>query len=211
LFTGPKLDRAWSARQAELERAVDRLSLLGAQEALVLLLASFSAQRVQHLLRCSPSVGHEAQDTFDSIFRSAVCKITKCSLPDSKWIQSELPIRVSGLGKRRVSSLALPAFFGFSGRFPSSPGYHVIQCCSSTRLLSLHTYHVGQLCLEVHHRINLFQVNSLFGTDQEFWPTKPLSNPACQMSTRRPLFSQHQLLTVETGFWHCLLLPVDFV
>jgi len=74
LFTGPELDRAWSARLAELERAVDRLSLLGAQEALVLLRASFSAPRVQHLLRCSPSVGHEALVTFDSILRSAVCK-----------------------------------------------------------------------------------------------------------------------------------------
>ena len=69
LFTGPELDRAWSARLVELERAVERLSLLGAQEALVLLRASFSAPRVQLLLRCSPSVEHEALDTFDSILR----------------------------------------------------------------------------------------------------------------------------------------------
>jgi hypothetical protein len=48
MFTGPELDRAWSARLVELERAVDRLSLLDAQ---VLLRASFSAPRVQHLLR----------------------------------------------------------------------------------------------------------------------------------------------------------------
>ena len=30
LFTGPELDRVWSARPVELERAVERLSLLGA-------------------------------------------------------------------------------------------------------------------------------------------------------------------------------------
>jgi len=59
LFTGPELDRAWSTRLAELERAVDRLSLLEAQEALVLPRASFNAPGVQHLLRCSPSVEHE--------------------------------------------------------------------------------------------------------------------------------------------------------
>jgi len=46
LLTGPELNRAWSARLAELERAIDYLRLLGAQEALVLLRASFSAPRV---------------------------------------------------------------------------------------------------------------------------------------------------------------------
>jgi len=30
LFTGPELDRTWSARLAEHEKAVDRLSPLGA-------------------------------------------------------------------------------------------------------------------------------------------------------------------------------------
>jgi hypothetical protein len=39
-----------------------------------------------------------------------VNKITNCSLDDNKWIQSGLPIRDGGLGIRRVSSLALPAF-----------------------------------------------------------------------------------------------------
>jgi len=82
-----ELDRVWSARLAELDRAVDRLSLLDAQEALVLLRASFCAPRVQHLLRCSPSVKQETLDTFYSILKSAVCKIPNCSLPDNKWIK----------------------------------------------------------------------------------------------------------------------------
>jgi len=68
---------------------------------------------------------------------------------------------------------------------------------SSQTLSSLHTYLVGQLCLDVHHRTNLFQANSHFGTDREFWLTKPWSNPACQTNTRRLLFSQCQLLTVK--------------
>ena len=55
LFTGPELDRARSARLVELERAVERMSLLGAQEALVLLRVSFIAPRVQHLLSALPS------------------------------------------------------------------------------------------------------------------------------------------------------------
>jgi len=47
LFTGSALDRAWSARLAELERAVDCLNLLGVQDTLLLLRATFSALRVQ--------------------------------------------------------------------------------------------------------------------------------------------------------------------
>jgi hypothetical protein len=110
LFIGPELDDAWSTRLADLRRAVERLSLLGAQDALVLLRASFSAPRVQHLMRCSPSVDHPALSEFDRILRSAICKITNCDLSENQWLQAGLPIRDGGLGIRRVSSLALPAF-----------------------------------------------------------------------------------------------------
>jgi len=81
---------AWSARLSELERAVDRLSLLAAQESLVLLRASFSATRVQHLLRCSTSVEHETRLRVNS--NQLYAQIRNCSLPDNKLIQSGLPI-----------------------------------------------------------------------------------------------------------------------
>jgi hypothetical protein len=110
LFIGPELDDAWSTRLTDLRRAVDRLSLSGAQEALILLRASFSAPRVQHLMRCSPSVDHSALSEFDNVLRSAICKITNCDLSDNQWLQAGLPIRDGGLGIRRVTSLALPAF-----------------------------------------------------------------------------------------------------
>ena len=110
LFTGHELDSAWLSRLSDLSRAVERLSLIGSQDALVLLRASFGAPRVQHLLRCSPSVGHPALGDFDSILRSAICKITNCDLSNNQWLQAGLPIRDGGLGIRRVSSLALPAF-----------------------------------------------------------------------------------------------------
>ena len=70
LFPGSQLDNAWADRCAELTRAVDRLSLLNAQDALLLLRVSFSAPRVQHLLRCSPSVDHPALASFDKSLRS---------------------------------------------------------------------------------------------------------------------------------------------
>ena len=53
LFTGKVLDEAWASRCSELSRAVDRLKLICAQDAVILIRASFSAPRVQHLMRCS--------------------------------------------------------------------------------------------------------------------------------------------------------------
>jgi len=52
LFTGKTLDTFWSDRCADLVRASHRLSLVGSQDGLLLLRASFSTPRVQHLL-CS--------------------------------------------------------------------------------------------------------------------------------------------------------------
>ena len=51
MFAGPALDDAWSNRCDDLTRAVDRLTKIGSQEALILLRASFSAPKVLHLLR----------------------------------------------------------------------------------------------------------------------------------------------------------------
>jgi len=73
-----------------------------------LLPASFSTPRVQHLMRCSPSVDHPALSEFDRILRSAICKITNCDLSEIQWLQASLPIRDGGRGIQRVSSLALP-------------------------------------------------------------------------------------------------------
>jgi len=55
LFPGPALDREWDRRLDDLARAVDRLGVISSQDALILLRSSFSAPKVLHLLRCSPS------------------------------------------------------------------------------------------------------------------------------------------------------------
>jgi len=74
-----------------------------------LLRSSFSAPRVQHLIRCS-STGHPALLSFDELLRSAVSLISNSVLSDDQWLQTSLPIKDCGLGIRRVSSLATPAF-----------------------------------------------------------------------------------------------------
>ena len=97
IFPGPMLYKTCSDRCADLSRAVDRLSLVGSQDAVMLLRASFSAPRVQHLLRCSPSVDHASLGTFDDLLRSALSWITNSDLTDTQWLHASLPIKDGGL------------------------------------------------------------------------------------------------------------------
>ena len=76
LFPGPALDREWDRRLDDLARAVDRLGVISSQDALILLRSSFSAPKVLHLLRCSPSTGHPALERFDSLLRRSIQNIT---------------------------------------------------------------------------------------------------------------------------------------
>jgi hypothetical protein len=110
LFAGKALDEVWSARCADLARRIDRLRLVGAQDALMLLRSSFSALTVQHLLCCSLSVDAPGLLEFDELLKSAMSLIAKSKLLDLQWLQASLPIKLGGLGVRRVALLAFPAF-----------------------------------------------------------------------------------------------------
>jgi len=80
LFTGSVLDKAWSDRCEDLARAVERLNFVRAQDALILLRSSFSAPKVLHLLRCSPSRSHPFLQRFDLLLRMAVQRYRMMSL-----------------------------------------------------------------------------------------------------------------------------------
>jgi hypothetical protein len=110
LFPGQALTTALEEKSAVLQRAISRLRSVPAHDALVLLRSSFSSLRLMHILRCSPCHGHPALITFDDLLRSGVSFITNSKLSDIQWTQASLPIRDGGLGIRRASSLALPAF-----------------------------------------------------------------------------------------------------
>jgi len=128
LFPGSALDKAWSDRCAELTRAVDRLQVIGLQEAFILLRASFSAPKVLHLLRCSPLASHSALLESDRLLRTAIERITNSSLTDSQWLQASLPSRDGGRGVRRVSSLAISAFLA-SAASTVSPQDEILANC----------------------------------------------------------------------------------
>ena len=110
LINGCAMDVALSSRCDDLALAIDRLKLLAAHDALVLLRASFSAPKILHTLRSSPCAGHPALDRFDGLLKNGVSQIANSNLSDLQWIQASLPVKVGGLGIRRVASLAPSAF-----------------------------------------------------------------------------------------------------
>jgi len=104
-------------------------STVSSQDALILLRASFSAPRVQHLMPCSPPANNSALEKFDDPLKLAVTSITNSALSDAQWLQASMPIKHGGLGIRRVTSLTA-AFFGLGGEHHRSPG-------TNTRTISL--------------------------------------------------------------------------
>ena len=82
----------------DLATAVDRLRLINAQDALILLRSCFSAPEVIRLLRCSSSVSHSSLQSFDSLLKLAIDSITNSDFSDMQWIQASLPVKGGGLG-----------------------------------------------------------------------------------------------------------------
>ena len=110
LSTGSALQMALDTRVEELSRAMDRLNLIARQDALLILRSSLGAPKLLYTLRCAPCVDHPVLAEYDCRLRKGLEDILNINLSESQWLQSTLPIGMGGLGIRRVSSLALPAF-----------------------------------------------------------------------------------------------------
>ena len=93
-----------------LTRAISRLKLLSAQDAL-LLRACFSAPKFMHILSCSPCSDLIWLLQFDLSLRRGLSVITNTDLTDIQWTQASLPVRAGGLRVRRVATLSSSAFF----------------------------------------------------------------------------------------------------
>lgn len=94
----------------DLGVALDKLPYIARQDALLILRCSLGSPRLMHILRSSPCHGHPRLEAYDELLRAGFERILNVSLTDEQWTQASLPIRMGGLGIRRVSSLALPAF-----------------------------------------------------------------------------------------------------
>jgi len=118
LFSGAGLDKAWSGRCDDLARAVDRLRLTGAQDALILLRSSFSAPKVD--AHCLFHIRYSSLLTHSS-------KRPSRASPILLFFPS-LPVKDGGLGIRRVFART-SRLFGFSGKYTPSPGEHPVRLC----------------------------------------------------------------------------------
>ena len=109
LLSGPARDNTLTKKFNEMSRLSVNLRSISAHDALIVLKYALSTPRMLHLLRCSPCYGHSAIGDIDRLLRSNVSYIANGDLTQ-QWTQMSLPIRDGGLGIRRASALALPAF-----------------------------------------------------------------------------------------------------
>ena len=111
LTHGAAMDDCLRNRCIDLERAISRLELITAYDALVFLRASYRAPSLQHSFRALPCCEHISLSNFDNLLRTTLSKTCNITLSENQWLQASLPIRSGGLGIRSITSLASSAFF----------------------------------------------------------------------------------------------------
>ena len=90
---GSAMDSALEKKLDELKRASDRLQLISARDALVLLRASCSAPKLMHFMRSSPCAGHTLLSDIDNSLRMTLSIITNVNITDEQWRQASLPVK----------------------------------------------------------------------------------------------------------------------
>ena len=99
----PKLDT--------LRVMAERLKLLNRHDALFLLRQCFAMPKIMYLIRTSPIYRNTVWcEEFDETIRKSLQEILNVDMEGSIWAQSSLPVHLGGLGIRRVSDVALPAY-----------------------------------------------------------------------------------------------------
>jgi hypothetical protein len=104
------VDDVLKAKLEELRRLSSRLSLLHAHDALFLLKNCFSIPKLMFSLRSAPCYSHQLLAEYDEVIRSTLQHIMNVELSDDAWSQATLPVADGGLGIRRATDIALPAY-----------------------------------------------------------------------------------------------------
>ena len=94
-----------------LERLTSRLECLHAHDALFLLKNCLAIPKLMYLLCSSPAwQASEDLEAFDAVLYESIQSICNINLDSATWLQATLPTSKGGLGIRRASDVALPAF-----------------------------------------------------------------------------------------------------
>ena len=110
-LTSEALDPILSLKIDDVRRLSSRLVALHAHDALFLLRNCLAIPKLLYILRTAPMWKiHEGLNTFDETVRQALQSVCNINMDNSTWTQATLPTSKGGLGVRRASNLALPAF-----------------------------------------------------------------------------------------------------
>ena len=101
---------------SRLASTMKKLEQIPRQDAILILRCSIGAPRLIYILRCTPCHEHPGLSKFDEGLRDGTESILNIALSDDQWSLASMPIRMGGLGIRRASSLALPAFLASAAR-----------------------------------------------------------------------------------------------
>ena len=165
-----------------------------------MLRSCLSAPYVLYILRCSPSASHPSLQLFDSLFRSALQRICNSDFSDSQWLQASLPVRDGGLGMRRVSSLALPAFLASAATTLSLQNEIMSGCVGSEDTFFQSCCH-GRIPLAMC--LSLFRRNNLSGIVLALQLTELWLSPTLAHLSNLPRFEPLRRHTVEIGCLRC--------
>ena len=107
---GQALDEALQIKVDELQKAIHRLKLLRAHDALLLLKNSISIPKLLYLLRTSNCYNLSVLLQFDTILKSGLSTILNVDFNETQWIQATLLVNDGGLGIRCATTLATSVF-----------------------------------------------------------------------------------------------------
>lgn len=94
----------------------ERLKLLSAHDALILLRNCFALPKLLYTLRTAPCFRSTTLDCYDDCIREILGNVTNNFLPreSSAWIQATLPVKLGGLGIQSAVRIAPSAFLSSS-------------------------------------------------------------------------------------------------
>lgn len=104
------VDEVLTVKLFELRRLSDRLSHLNAHDALFLLKNCFTIPKLTYTLRCAPCYTRQLLSEYDDVMRTALQSVLNISMTDDVWNQVTLPVVNGGIGIRKATQVALPAF-----------------------------------------------------------------------------------------------------
>ena len=124
LLGSPILDESFPAFVDEkiqnFNQTSDRLLKINSHMAFTIIKFCLFVPKFTYVLRCCQLWKHsELVEGLDNMVKNTLSSVLNIALDDRAWSQASLPVRLGGLGIRKISSVALPAFI--SSAYSTSP------------------------------------------------------------------------------------------